>query len=87
MTGHGIPGVAPHPGQPLALTWVTMRLKFGGVVESFWRGSEIEMVSVSHLIVARKACLKRLGGISATFRRPSSDCQASAWRCAHHKGA
>jgi len=54
MTGHGIPGVAPHPGQPLALTWVTMRLKFGGVVESFWRGSEIEMVSVSHLIVARR---------------------------------
>jgi hypothetical protein len=45
------------------------------------------MVSVSHLIVARKACLKRLGGISATIRRPSSDCQASAWRCAHHKGA
>ena len=38
----------------MALTWVTMRLKFGGVVESFWRGSEIEMVSVSHLIVARK---------------------------------
>ena len=32
-----------------------MRLKFGGVVESFWPGSEIEMVSVSHLMVARKA--------------------------------
>ena len=43
MTGHRTPGVAPHPGQPLALTWVTMRLKFGGVVESFWPGSEIEI--------------------------------------------
>lgn len=80
MTGHGIPGVAPHPGQPLALTWVTMRLKFGGVVESFWRGSEIEMVSVSHLIVARKACLKRrwrhFGNYSPSVKRLPGKCLA-----------
>ena len=80
MTGHGIPGVAPHPGQPLALTWVTMRLKFGGVVESFWPGSEIEMVSVSHLIVARKACLKRrwrhFGNYSPSVKRLPGKCLA-----------
>jgi len=31
-----------------------MRLKFGGVVESFWPGSEVEMGSVSHFMVAQR---------------------------------
>ena len=57
-----------------------MRLKFGGVVESFWRGSEIEMVSVSHLIVARKACLKRrwrhFGNYSPSVKRLPGKCLA-----------
>ena len=80
MTGHRTPGVAPHPGQPLALTWVTMRLKFGGVVESFWPGSEIEMVSVSHLIVARKALsettLAHFGNYSPSVKRLPVKCLA-----------
>ena len=52
---------APYPGQPLALTWVTMRLKFGGVVESFWPGSEVEMGRVSHLMVHSSASFSASG--------------------------
>ena len=41
MTGHENPGVAPPPALPLAAKWVTMRLKSGKAVDSFWPGNEI----------------------------------------------
>jgi hypothetical protein len=53
MTGHENPSVAPPRARPLAATWVTMRLKSGKAVDSFWLGNE-NGARVPVLAAARK---------------------------------
>ena len=79
MTGHGNPGVAPPHLRPLAATWVTMRLKSGNLVDSFWPGKrDLDPNRLSSMRSFR-ACRKRFleGNVSCVI--PQSVTRIVSW--------
>ena len=70
MTGHENPGVAPPAARPLAAKWVTIRLKSGKAMNSFWPGNEIGARCCSSAAVDANQYLLR--SKTLPYRRPGN---------------